>query len=193
MTTESFLPTPSPLWLHSSYLIAKKLIPSPLIGDADQQLLLSILATHAIKVDFDAIAARVGPPCTPRAAQERIKKLKKMAKDRGFDVSGAATVSTGTTTAAGTPKKRKTATGAKTTKNGAKAKKGTQAKSAGEDDDEEGEKAVKAEEGEDSEAKEEAARVKSENGVKRDWDEFAEADGNDDLQQDGSDGGEDAV
>ncbi|KAI9699442.1 MAG: hypothetical protein M1836_003053 [Candelina mexicana] len=163
-------------------------------GDADQQLLLSILATHAIKVDFDAIAARVGPQCTPRAAQERIKKLKKMAKDRGFVVSGAATVSTGTTTAAGTPKKRKTTTGAKGAKNGSRAKKGEQVANPGEVDDEDGRIAVKGEKGEEPEAgDDEAIRVKSENGVKRDWDEFAEAAENGELELDGSGGEEEAV
>ncbi|MCJ1480312.1 hypothetical protein MMC06_000467 [Schaereria dolodes] len=48
-------------------------------GAADQQLLLSILAEHDIKLDFDAVSKRLG--CTARAVQERLKKLKKLATD----------------------------------------------------------------------------------------------------------------
>jgi hypothetical protein len=57
-------------------------------GEADQQLLLSILATHTIVLNHAAIAERIGPHCTPRAVVERIKKLKKMSKDGGFDRGG---------------------------------------------------------------------------------------------------------
>ncbi|KAH0555644.1 hypothetical protein GP486_006411, partial [Trichoglossum hirsutum] len=56
--------------------------------EADQQLLLSILATHTIVLNHAAIAERIGPHCTPRAVVERIKKLKKMSKDGGFDKGG---------------------------------------------------------------------------------------------------------
>ena len=56
------------------------------VGAADQKLLLTILATHDIKVDYEAVAASFGSHCTPRAVQERIKKLKIMAKND--DVSG---------------------------------------------------------------------------------------------------------
>jgi len=48
-------------------------------GEANSQLLLSILAVHEVKVDFDAVAALMGPNCTSRAVQEQLKKLKKMA------------------------------------------------------------------------------------------------------------------
>ncbi|KAI9784692.1 MAG: hypothetical protein M1816_000757 [Peltula sp. TS41687] len=53
-------------------------------GNADQQLLLAILSTHTIKLDHAAIAQRLGPNCTPRAVEERLKKLKKLAKENGF-------------------------------------------------------------------------------------------------------------
>jgi len=42
-------------------------------------LLLSILAVHEVKVDFDAVSALMGPNCTSRAVQEQLKKLKKIA------------------------------------------------------------------------------------------------------------------
>ncbi|KAL8784693.1 MAG: hypothetical protein Q9195_008931 [Heterodermia aff. obscurata] len=48
---------------------------------ADQKLLLAILATHDIKLNYDAVAAIFGPHCTARAVHERIKKLKIMAKE----------------------------------------------------------------------------------------------------------------
>lgn len=51
----------------------------PRAGEANSQLLLSILAVHEVKVDFDAVAALMGPACTSRAVQEQLKKLKKLA------------------------------------------------------------------------------------------------------------------
>ena len=48
-------------------------------SDADQQLLLAILAAHEVKVDSEAVAARLGENCTPRAVVERLKRLKKQA------------------------------------------------------------------------------------------------------------------
>jgi len=48
-------------------------------GEANSQLLLSVLAVHEVKVDFDAVSALMGPNCTSRAVQEQLKKLKKMA------------------------------------------------------------------------------------------------------------------
>ncbi len=48
------------------------------IGATDNQILCYILASHSIRIDFEAVAAWLGPNCTPRAVQERIKKLKKM-------------------------------------------------------------------------------------------------------------------
>ncbi|MCJ1336484.1 hypothetical protein MMC09_001760 [Bachmanniomyces sp. S44760] len=79
-------------------------------GPANQQLLLSILAAHDIKVDFGAVAARLG--CTARAVQEQLKKLKKMAKDQedGKEIALAKTPNKGKNDDTPTPKKRKTAT-----------------------------------------------------------------------------------
>ncbi|KAI9835961.1 MAG: hypothetical protein M1837_003573 [Sclerophora amabilis] len=51
-------------------------------GEADQHLLLSILQTHTIKLDHDAIAKQLGPQCTPRAVVERLKTLRRMARER---------------------------------------------------------------------------------------------------------------
>ncbi|CAF9927639.1 MAG: hypothetical protein HETSPECPRED_006635 [Heterodermia speciosa] len=48
---------------------------------ADQKLFLVILAIHEIKVDFEAVARSFD--CTPRAIQERIKRIKLMAKNEG--------------------------------------------------------------------------------------------------------------
>ncbi|KAF8245749.1 hypothetical protein K440DRAFT_645579 [Wilcoxina mikolae CBS 423.85] len=45
---------------------------------ADQSLLLAILSTHRITVDYTRVAAALG--CTPRACEERIKKLRKAEK-----------------------------------------------------------------------------------------------------------------
>ncbi|KAI9827374.1 MAG: hypothetical protein M1826_006299 [Phylliscum demangeonii] len=55
------------------------------IGDGDRDLLLTILAMHNLKLDHVAIAQRMGPPCTPRAVEERLKKLRRMIKEKGFD------------------------------------------------------------------------------------------------------------
>lgn len=48
-------------------------------SEADQQLLLAILAAHEVKIDSEAVASRLGEHCTPRAVVERLKKLKKQA------------------------------------------------------------------------------------------------------------------
>ncbi|KAH0534050.1 hypothetical protein FGG08_007347 [Glutinoglossum americanum] len=77
-------------------------------GEADQQLLLSILATHTINLNHAAIAERIGPHCTPRAVVERIKKLKKMSKDGGFDKAGGGAPKTSRAT--GPSSKRKNIT-----------------------------------------------------------------------------------
>jgi hypothetical protein len=50
-------------------------------------LLLSILAVHEVKVDFDAVSALMGPNCTSRAVQEQLKKLKKMATVKASGVA----------------------------------------------------------------------------------------------------------
>ena len=53
--------------------------------------MLAILATHAIKLDSAAVANLLGPDCTSRAVEERLKKLKKMAKERGLEMGSDAT------------------------------------------------------------------------------------------------------
>ncbi|MCJ1363908.1 hypothetical protein MMC16_003017 [Acarospora aff. strigata] len=90
-------------------------------GAADQHLLLSILTTHDVKVDFDVVAANLG--CTPRAVQERLKKLKKIAaeqKDADPNAPKTPTKTKAVITENGdattpTPKKRKVATPKSTT------------------------------------------------------------------------------
>lgn len=54
-------------------------------SEADQTLLLTMMKTHALKIDYAAIAAEwpdqdVKP--TPRALKERIAKIQEMAKSR---------------------------------------------------------------------------------------------------------------
>lgn len=49
----------------------------PYLAEADQKLMMAIIATHAIQIDFVAVAERLGNVCTPRAVQERLKKIKK--------------------------------------------------------------------------------------------------------------------
>ena len=57
---------------------------------ADQQLLLAILAAHEVKIDFEAVASRLGEHCTPRAVVERLKKLKKQAAAQDYSASSSA-------------------------------------------------------------------------------------------------------
>ncbi|MCJ1382725.1 hypothetical protein MMC17_005838 [Xylographa soralifera] len=64
--------------------------------NADSQLLLAIIAEQPMTLNFVAIAGRLG--CSPRAVQERIKRLKKLAEGHVEDT-------------AGTPPKRKKAAG----------------------------------------------------------------------------------
>ena len=71
-------------------------------GAADQQLLLTILSEHAISVNFELVADRLG--CTPRAVQERLKKLKKMASEHTGGVHGVPAPSPITPTKAPTKK-----------------------------------------------------------------------------------------
>ncbi|KAG0132162.1 hypothetical protein HOY82DRAFT_606780 [Tuber indicum] len=47
-------------------------------ASADQQLLLAILNAHKVTVDHAKVAGIIG--CTPRACEERLKKLRKLAK-----------------------------------------------------------------------------------------------------------------
>ena len=49
------------------------------LANANERLLLAILSAHDIKVDFAAVAEKMGPQCTKRAVQEQLKKLKKSA------------------------------------------------------------------------------------------------------------------
>lgn len=61
----------------------KLLIEFP-IAAADQHLLLAILSAHKVNVDHNRVAQIVG--CTPRACEERIKKLRKLAKECGYEL-----------------------------------------------------------------------------------------------------------
>ncbi|KAI9828892.1 MAG: hypothetical protein M1819_006507 [Sarea resinae] len=65
---------------------------------ADQQLLLTIIGTQSVKVDNEAVAAQLG--CTPRSVVERLKKLRKQARDEGFNLNGDAPSPNGTDTSA---------------------------------------------------------------------------------------------
>lgn len=57
-------------------------------AEADQKLLLAIITTHSIQVDFAGVANALGNVCTPRAVQERLKKLKKLKETVAVTVSG---------------------------------------------------------------------------------------------------------
>ncbi|KAL7273276.1 hypothetical protein RUND412_003883 [Rhizina undulata] len=52
-------------------------------AEADQHLLLAILCAHKVCVDYTRVSAIIG--CTPRACEERLKKLRKHAKQSGYD------------------------------------------------------------------------------------------------------------
>lgn len=47
-------------------------------------MLLAILSAHKVNVDHNRVAQIVG--CTPRACEERIKKLRKLAKECGYEL-----------------------------------------------------------------------------------------------------------
>lgn len=47
--------------------------------------MMAIITTHAIQIDFQAVAATMGNVCTPRAVQERLKKIKRA----GLEAMGA--------------------------------------------------------------------------------------------------------
>ncbi|KAL2357237.1 hypothetical protein BJ546DRAFT_1058838 [Cryomyces antarcticus] len=79
-------------------------------GGADLKLLLAILKTQNVTVDFDSVAQELSTPsvvCTPRAVQERLKKLKKIA------ANGRQVTSTGSgpKQKVATPRKKKAAKG----------------------------------------------------------------------------------
>ena len=64
-----------------------------IIGAADQKILLALLEEikdQEVKIDFAKIALSLGPHCTTRAVQERIKKLKKMAATQEAEGPAAA-------------------------------------------------------------------------------------------------------
>lgn len=60
-----------------------------ILVEADQRLLLAILSAHRVAVDHSRVAHFVG--CSARACEERLKKLRRKAKDRGYDFSTAPT------------------------------------------------------------------------------------------------------
>lgn len=55
-----------------------------LAGDANAKLLLAALRTSNVKIDADAVSQELSTDtitCTPRAVQEQLKKLKKVANE----------------------------------------------------------------------------------------------------------------
>ncbi|MCJ1462300.1 hypothetical protein MMC07_000900 [Pseudocyphellaria aurata] len=56
---------------------------------ADHNLLLAVLAENTVAVNYAAVAARLGPRCTSRAVQERLRRLRKAAAKQ-FDENEAA-------------------------------------------------------------------------------------------------------
>ncbi|MCJ1397951.1 hypothetical protein MMC11_001147 [Xylographa trunciseda] len=78
-------------------------------SNADAQLLLAIIAEQSVSLNFESVAGRLG--CTPRAVQERLKKLKKLAADgaEGVQVTPSKRASKKSDDTP-TPKKRKTTT-----------------------------------------------------------------------------------
>lgn len=69
------------------------LTPNCHIAAADQHLLLAILSAHKVNVDHNRVAQIVG--CTPRACEERIKKLRKLAKECGYELKNPTSLSSG--------------------------------------------------------------------------------------------------
>jgi len=82
---------------------------SPNPATADQHLLLAILATHRITVDHIRVSALLG--CSPRACEERLKKLRKTAKEAGHEFTPAPApaqaVAAGSSTSRGERKRRR--------------------------------------------------------------------------------------
>ncbi|MCJ1387206.1 hypothetical protein MMC18_000046 [Xylographa bjoerkii] len=79
-------------------------------SNADAQLLLAIIAEQPVSLNFDSVASRMG--CTPRAIQERLKKLKKLAAGpvEGTLATPSKRISKKANEDAPTPKKRKATT-----------------------------------------------------------------------------------
>jgi hypothetical protein len=82
---------------------------SPNPATADQHLLLAILATHRITVDHIRVSALLG--CSPRACEERLKKLRKTAKEAGHEFTPtpapAQTAAAGSSTSRSERKRRR--------------------------------------------------------------------------------------
>ena len=53
------------------------------------------MAIHKIQPDFKAVAARMGENCTPRAVQEQLKKLRKLAANQEDGAGGHSAPSKG--------------------------------------------------------------------------------------------------
>ncbi|MCJ1304241.1 hypothetical protein MMC08_007053 [Hypocenomyce scalaris] len=56
----------------------------------DLQLLLAVIAVNNAKIDYDIVTTMLGFGCSPRAIEERLKKLKKRARETfGGTIGGA--------------------------------------------------------------------------------------------------------
>lgn len=64
----------------SLFILTKSLL---CLAEADQKLMMAIIATHSITINFAAVAEHMGNVCTPRAVQERLKKIKKTGAGAG--------------------------------------------------------------------------------------------------------------
>ncbi|KAJ9498487.1 hypothetical protein H2202_006174 [Exophiala xenobiotica] len=69
-------------------------------ADADAKLFAAVLATSAVKVEYEVVAQLMGPDCTKKAITHRISSIKAKAKDLGL------TDAVSTTPLAKTPTKR---------------------------------------------------------------------------------------
>ncbi|KAK5465066.1 hypothetical protein LTS15_001629 [Exophiala xenobiotica] len=69
-------------------------------ADADAKLFAAVLATSAVKVEYEIVAQLMGPDCTKKAVTHRIGSIKAKAKDLGLADA------VGTAPAATTPNKR---------------------------------------------------------------------------------------
>ncbi|MCJ1284257.1 hypothetical protein MMC26_003588 [Xylographa opegraphella] len=79
-------------------------------AEAEKELLLAVIAQNPVPIDYVAIAAQMG--CTPRAVEERMKKLKKAAKDTESEPAVAAHITSKRKSGSAKtaiPKKQKTA------------------------------------------------------------------------------------
>ncbi|KIW52787.1 hypothetical protein PV05_08407 [Exophiala xenobiotica] len=61
-------------------------------ADADAKLFAAVLATSAVKIEYDDVAQLMGPDCTKKAVIHRINNIKSKAKEAGLvDAVGTAT------------------------------------------------------------------------------------------------------